>query len=178
MALALDDRKHRTAPIAIAREATLTYVATKHIEAIEEKARQSFARVLKHLVDTKYATNQSKAGKALGVSQGHISAMIRGDRGPGLKTLLLMRLETGKSVDEMLGYEADPTQDLSNRLVASVELEVGRMRRDLDALRQQVAAPAATPPDPHAVIAAPESAINPQTDVRALRRRKRAASKS
>lgn len=138
MALAVARRKTSSTPIAMDSAVTLDPVGTKQTKRIPDKPREAFARVLKHLVDTKYEGNQTRAGEALGVTQGHISAMIRGERGPGLNTLLLMRLETGKTIDEMLGFEASPTEDLSRRLVASVEMEVGRLRAESRAMREEV----------------------------------------
>jgi hypothetical protein len=113
-------------------------VGTKTTKRIPDKPREAFARVLQHLIDSKYEGNQTRAGKALKMTQGHISAIIRGERGPGLNTLLLMRLETGKSIDEMLGFEAPPAEDLSRRLVASVEMEVGRLKAESRAMREEI----------------------------------------
>lgn len=70
---------------------------------IEEELRRYFGEELRRWVDAKHAGNQSAAGRALGVSQGHISAVINGTRGIGLHFLLLFAAETGKSLDELLG---------------------------------------------------------------------------
>lgn len=117
---------------------TLRYVPSKQTKKIPEKPRKAFARVLQHLIDSKYEGNQTRAGKALHVTQGHISALLRGDRGPGLNMLLLMRLETGKTIDEMLGFEAAPEQELENRLVASVQVEALRVTKALREARMEL----------------------------------------
>ncbi len=65
----------------------------------------AFARVLKKWVDDEHKGNQTHAGKDLGVTQSHVSAMLAGLRGPGLNTLILLREKTHMSLDEMLGLE-------------------------------------------------------------------------
>lgn len=116
--------------MALGRVVTLPCVASKQTKKIPEKPRLAFARELQRLIDAKYEGNQTKAAKALHVTQGHISALIRGDRGPGLNVLLLMRLETGKTIDEILGFAASPESELQQRLVATVELDVARIRAE------------------------------------------------
>lgn len=113
-------------------------MASKQTKKIPEKARQAFARELQHLVDTKYEGNQTKAGRALQVTQGHISALLNGERGPGLNVLLLMRLETGKSIDEMLGFASAPSDELRERLVSSVEMDVGRLAAKVRELTKEL----------------------------------------
>lgn len=110
---------------------------SRQTKKIPEKARQCFARELQRLIDAKYEGNQTKAGKALEISQGHISALLAGDRGPGLNTLILMRLETGKTIDAILGFEQAPNEELEQRLISSVTLEVGRLRAELRELRKE-----------------------------------------
>lgn len=63
----------------------------------------AFADVLGRWVKEHHGGNQTRAGKALGVTQSHVSAMLTGQRGPGLNTLILMRDQTGLSIDTMLG---------------------------------------------------------------------------
>lgn len=70
----------------------------------------AFAAVLKKWVDEEYKGNQTHAGKALGVTQSHVSAMLNGVRGPGLNTLILMRDKTGYTIDQMLGLDPIPVR--------------------------------------------------------------------
>ncbi len=82
---------------------TLPPVAkTKRVSATVLAA---FAKVLKAWVDEEHKGNQTHAGKDLGVTQSHVSAMLGGLRGPGLNTLILLREKTHKSIDDMLGLE-------------------------------------------------------------------------
>lgn len=113
-------------------------MASKQTKKIPEEARKAFARELQRLVDTKYEGNQTRAGKALQVTQGHISALLNGERGPGLNVLLLMRLETGKSIDEMLGFAANPKDEMDKRLVSSVEMDVGRLAAKVRELTKEL----------------------------------------
>jgi predicted transcriptional regulator len=91
---------------------------------------EHFGRELARWVNENFAGNQTHAARVLGVTQSHVSAMISGDRGPGLNTLILMRSKTGKSVDELLGLGPAPPEHLTEQLRASFELEVARFRAD------------------------------------------------
>jgi transcriptional regulator with XRE-family HTH domain len=79
--------------------------------------------------------NQTEAGKDLKITQGHISAILRGERGPGLNTLIRLRHKTGATIDSMLGFASVSAADeLVERLRATFELEVARARQSaLDA---------------------------------------------
>lgn len=111
--------------MAIGVASTLGYMTTtKRIPAPEFKA---FGRFLDDWVNREYQGNQTAAGKALKISQGHISALIRGERGPGLSMLLKMREKTGATIDSMLGFASMTGADeLLERLRATFELEVAR----------------------------------------------------
>lgn len=97
---------------------------------VPKAAFEHFGRVLRAWVDDVHGGNQTAAAKQLGVTQGHISAMILGNRGPGLNTLIMLREKTGRSIVEMLGLGPPPAEELSERLRASFDLEVARFRAD------------------------------------------------
>lgn len=118
-----------SAPMAIGLTNTLGSVA-RTTKRVPRAAFEHFGRVLRAWVDDVHDGNQTAAAKQLGVTQGHISAMILGNRGPGLNTLILMREKTGKSIDEMLGLGPPPAEELAARLQASFDLEVARFRAD------------------------------------------------
>ncbi len=105
-------------------------MASKQTKRIPEAPMKAFARVLADYVRERHGDNQTKAGLHLGVSQAHISQIISGEKGPGLNLLLLMRLETGRSIDDMLGYKAAPGDELIERLRATFEFHVARAQRD------------------------------------------------
>lgn len=83
--------------MAIVAASTLAYVSmTKRIPAPELEA---FARFLQQWVTSAHGGNQTAAGKDLKITQGHISALVRGERGPGLNTLIRLRHKTGATID-------------------------------------------------------------------------------
>jgi predicted transcriptional regulator len=87
-----------------------------------------FARELTQWVAESCDGNQSRAARVLGVSQGHVSAMMSGDRGPGLNAILALREQTGKSLDELLGVGPPPAEQLTERYKASLEMDVARSK--------------------------------------------------
>ncbi len=115
--------------MAIAHVDTLACVAGK-TKRVPKQAFEAFARALTKWVNEAHDGNQTAAGHALGISQGHISAMMRGDRGPGLNTILLLREKTGMSADELLGFGPPDVDALTARLQASFGLEVARFRAE------------------------------------------------
>lgn len=124
--------------IAIVPSVTLRCVATKQTKKIPEAARQAFARELERWMAQRHEGNQTKAGKALGISQGHMSQLLSAERGPGLNTLIAMRLETGKSIDELLGYASSPQNEFMERLMTSAQVEWERERRKCRELEKRV----------------------------------------
>lgn len=115
--------------MAIAPLVTLSYVATKS-RRVSQGALDHFARTLTDWVNKQFDGNQTRAAKVLGVTQGHISAMMRGDRGPGLNTLILLRAQVGTSIDELLGLGPPPIETHVERMKASLDLEVARFRAE------------------------------------------------
>lgn len=128
--------------MAIVSTVTLPYVASR-TRRVPVEPLEHFARFLRDWVLKEFEDNQTHAAKALGVTQGHISAMMRGDRGPGLNTLILMREKTGRSIDELLGFSAPPPEENIGRMLASLELDVARIRaearKNLEAANAKVA---------------------------------------
>jgi hypothetical protein len=142
MALGAEDGKAWPAPIAIAPADTLHCVAQK-TKRVPQAVLDHFARELGAWVEKVCEGNQTRAAKMLGVSQGHISAMMLGTRGPGLNALLALREQTGKTADELLGLGPAPADALTERLRASFDLEVARFRAEakqtLEAARVEAA---------------------------------------
>ncbi len=89
------------------------------------------AREIARLVDEQYEGNQTKAAKALGMSQPHISNLINGTagRGPGLAALILLRHVTNRSIDSLLGLPPLGGDELVERLRATIDTEVARIAR-------------------------------------------------
>lgn len=124
--------------MAIAPVVTLRCVPTKNTKKLFDDPLKAFSRTLRQWVDARHKGNATHAAKALGVSQPHMSSMLSGDRGPGLNTLILLRAETGKTIDEILGFAASPETDLENRLVANVEFQVGKLEAEIRELRERL----------------------------------------
>jgi len=108
---------------------TIGYVAAK-TKRVPQAVLDHFARELTRWVNEKCDTNQTRAAKLLGVSQGHISAMMNGTRGPGLNAILALRAQTGLSIDELLGLGPPPAEAMIARFEASLGLEVARFRAE------------------------------------------------
>ncbi len=128
--------------MAIVATDTLGYVPAK-TKRVPQTVLDSFARALTKWVTDVCEGNQSQAAKLLRVSQGHISAMMNGSRGPGLNALIALRDQTGLSADELLGFGPAPGDALTERLRASLDLEVARFRseakRTLEEARSEAA---------------------------------------
>jgi hypothetical protein len=83
----------------------------KRTKRVDQRMLEFFGRELGRWVEDACDGNQTAAGKLLGVTQGHISAMIAGTRGPGLPTLIALSDKTGKSIDALLGRgRREPTR--------------------------------------------------------------------
>lgn len=105
---------------------------------IEGRYIEHVVRILRHVVDTEYDGNQTRAAKGLGMSQPHLSNLLSGtsDRGPGLQTLIVLRHKTNQSIDALLGLPPVADIEIGERLQMSLATEIGRIKRDV---RQQVA---------------------------------------
>lgn len=116
---------------------TLVYVASA--KQIDRRYIEHVARELAKVVKEQFEGNQTRAAKRLGLSQAHLSHLIAGQtgRGPGLTVLIRLREYTGRSIDSLLGLPPIAGDELVERLRATLETEVARIRRDA---RQQVEA--------------------------------------
>ena len=85
----------------------LARVLTKALPADRVSA---FAAYFAEWVRTSCEDNQTRAGEQLGMSQSHVSALIKGARGPGLNLLIAMRRLTGHTIDQMLGLDPLPVR--------------------------------------------------------------------
>jgi plasmid maintenance system antidote protein VapI len=75
----------------------------------------AFRNQLQSYVLAEFEDNQSRAGKALGIDQSHLSSLLSGKKGPGIPLLLKLRERTGRSIDEWLGLQ--PTMDAVRAVV-------------------------------------------------------------
>jgi transcriptional regulator with XRE-family HTH domain len=96
----------------------------RRTKRVDPAILEHFGKELDRWVQEAHDDNQSAAGRALGLSQGHISAMIQGHRGPGLPTLILLAEQTGRSIDSLLGLERAKSRD--DRILA----ELAEMRKE------------------------------------------------
>lgn len=117
----------------------------KRTKRIDSDALEHFGRELGRWVQEAHAGNQTAAGRALGLSQGHISAMIAGVRGPGLPTLIALREKTGRSIDDLLGLGPLPARPAVN---ARLPAELPDGVRVVDLLRQALALEEGSAPPP------------------------------
>lgn len=128
--------------MAIALVDTIGRVATR-TKRVPQSVLDAFARALSRWVSEKCEGNQTLASSILGISQGHISALMLGTRGPGLPTIILVREKTGLSADELLGFGPPDVDALVERLKSSLVTDVARMRsqatRTLEAARVETA---------------------------------------
>ncbi len=112
--------------------ATLIYMAATPKDAARERAKAALRRV----VEEDFGGNGTKAAEALGFSQPHLSNMLsQANRGPGIEVLLKLREYTGRSVDELLGYEETPRRDFAAerfelKIMRETIMEILEMLRD------------------------------------------------
>lgn len=121
--------------MALTSRGTLPFVAKT--KSVSPGVLAAFSSVLREWMDERHGGNQTHAARALGVSQSHISAMLIGARGPGLNTLILMREQTGKSLDQMLGL---PPLATPLPLVATMDEAAVRraVRAELESIQQAI----------------------------------------
>lgn len=121
-------------------QSTPTVISMRRTKRIDQHILEHFGRQLDEWVRDAHGGNQTSTGKALGLSQGHISAMIQGARGPGLPTLIALREKTGRSIDDLLGLSKAPTARRTP--VPSAGLPTGReliemLRQTADRIEEQ-----------------------------------------
>ncbi len=110
---------------------TLDQMAAKNTKRVSAEPMQAFARNVDDYVKKYHDNNQTKAGRHLGYSQGHISQIINETKGPGLDFALKMREATGRTIDDLLGFKSDATDDLVERLRVTFETQMARAQQEL-----------------------------------------------
>ena len=98
-------------------------------KAIDAELRLHFGKRLEQWVRETHEGNQSAAGRVLGVSQSHISAIISGTRGVGLHFLLLFAAATDSTIDDLLGMAKHGTEEERIRRLLREELAAIRAER-------------------------------------------------
>lgn len=115
---------------------TLVFVGEP--KRIDPALTTHLASIVRRVVDEDFGGRQRQAEKGLGISQSHISQLLRGgagDRGPGLAVLLRLREYTQLSIDELLGLPPlRPRSPPSAGDEISLADRVERLERRLDAL--------------------------------------------
>lgn len=112
--------------------ATLVYMSPTPKDAARERAKAALRRV----VQEDFGGNGTKAAEALGISQPHLSNMLsNANRGPGVEVLLKLREYTGRSIDELLGFEVVAKRDFAAerielRMMREAVMEILSMLRD------------------------------------------------
>lgn len=92
--------------MAVVRRITLQLVAGK--KRVPKTVHDDFIRVFTKWVDDNHDGNQTRAGKVIGITQSHVSALQKGIRGPGLDLLIKLRKRTGITIDQWLDLEPLP----------------------------------------------------------------------
>lgn len=126
---------------------------TKRLPA---KHLQRLAEIVQPIVDEDFEGNQTRFGKAIGVSQSHVSQMLRGgtdraDRGIGLPVLIALRdylRKTGRpySLDELLALEPlEPPADAEAR---RLDMVVSRLESLLQSASKTPSREPLAPPPP------------------------------
>jgi transcriptional regulator with XRE-family HTH domain len=105
-----------------------------------------FQTVFSRWVDAEFEGNHTAAGRMLGMTQGHVSALYNGDRGPGLSLLLLLREKTGQDFSFWLGLKPIGEAPAATPVLDTIREAV---RAELAAIRAEEArAPLEEEPDP------------------------------
>lgn len=113
--------------IAIRWPGTLRDVGSR---TLEHRFVEHFAAIVREIVDRDFrdrpedATgNQRRAAKHLGISQAQISDFynLRPGKGVGVSTLLALRRYTSRTLDDLLGLDPLPSEQLVAQIRASIE---------------------------------------------------------
>lgn len=92
--------------MALVRRITLRLVAGK--KRVPKPVHDDFKRVFEQWVKDNHDGNQTRAAKVLGITQSHVSALIKGIRGPGLDLLIKLRKRTSITIDQWLDLDPLP----------------------------------------------------------------------
>jgi plasmid maintenance system antidote protein VapI len=99
---------------------------------------ENLGRIVGEIVDRDFGGIQRRAEVGLGISQSHISSLIRAeDRGVGLEVIIRLRNYTKRSIDELLGLpplrnESKPSpssEDLDRRIRSALEEALEKRER-------------------------------------------------
>ena len=77
----------------------------KRSKRIPKAQAEALARHVREYIDREHGGVQRRAEKPMGISQSHLSALMRPEdrRGPGLDVLLRLRIILRMSIDDLLG---------------------------------------------------------------------------
>jgi hypothetical protein len=124
---------------------TLSGMTKATVERLQRECLGHLSKKLAEILRRDFADerhqdgNQRRAAReGLGISQGHISAIIsnRPGSGVGLESLLALHLYTGESIDQLLGLaRADPVAASLDRLAAA-ENRITALHRDILAIKE------------------------------------------
>ncbi len=92
--------------MALARSHTIDDV--KGTKRVSKSVRADFMRIFDMWVRDVHGGNQTAAGKALQMTQSHVSALQSGARGPGIDLLIRLRKVTKLTIDQLLGLDPIP----------------------------------------------------------------------
>lgn len=98
-------------------------------KSLDPALAKAFRERLAQFIRDEYKGNQSAAHRALGFSQGHLSAVLNGTKTVGLPLVVRLYDVTGVSVEEWLGLprpEPRGTSDLATALARAVVAEMAR----------------------------------------------------
>lgn len=108
--------------------------AKKRSKRIPKAQAEAIARHVKAYIDREYGGVQRAAEKGMGISQSHLSALMRPEdrRGPGLDVLLRLRALLRVSLDELLALPPldQPTSEGVERQVREVLLKLVKQSQE------------------------------------------------
>lgn len=113
--------------------------AKKRSKRIPKAQAEAIARHVRAYIDREYKGVQRQAEKGMGISQSHLSAIMRPEdrRGPGLDVLLRLRVLLRMSLDELVGLppfaSAASPEDVKQQVRIAL-LELVRETQDPDEL--------------------------------------------
>lgn len=112
---------------------TLTCVASR--KRVEDRYLDHLAMVVRGILDRDFGGKQrGQAEKKLGITQSHISQLMRGSRatrGPGIDSLLQLRKYSGLSLDALLGLPPATLEDKEQQEVLARLEKRARLVKEL-----------------------------------------------